>query len=48
MPGVTFDNIAPMTDHRRAAIAWLTNQLRWERTLDLLRSEEDRTAEQAA
>jgi hypothetical protein len=40
--------VASFNDERRDAIAWLTNQLRWERTLDRLRSTEDGTAEQAA
>jgi hypothetical protein len=40
--------VASLDSDRRTAIAWLTNQLRWERTLAALRSKEDRPAEQAA
>ena len=44
----TTDTVAVLRDDRREAITWLTNQLRWERTLEQLRLQEDRPAEQAA
>jgi hypothetical protein len=40
--------IASFTDDRRDALNWLVNRLRWERTLDRLRSTEEGRTEQAA
>ena len=40
--------VRSLTDPRRDAIAWLVDRLRWERTLEVLRSTEDGRNEQAA
>jgi len=40
--------VRSLTDSRRDAIAWLVDRLRWERTLDALRSTEEGRTEQAA
>jgi hypothetical protein len=40
--------VRSLTDTRRDAIAWLVDRLRWERTLDRLRSSEAGRTEQAA
>jgi hypothetical protein len=37
-----------VNDDRCEAIAWLVNRLRWERTLDRLRSEEAGRVDEAA
>jgi len=47
-PAHTTSMVAGLFDTRRDAIAWLVEQLRWERTLDRLRLEEDGRTEQAA
>jgi hypothetical protein len=40
--------VRSFSDNRRDAIAWLVDRLRWERTLDRLRSTEEGRTEQAA
>jgi hypothetical protein len=40
--------VSSLTDPRRDAMSWLLDRIRWERTLDRLRSDEEGRTEQAA